>query len=673
MANPNKLSRFWQELKRRNVIRVTTVYAGAAFVILELVSMSEEPFGLPDWSFKLAVVILSAGFFAAIILSWIYDIHPKEGMVKTEADDKDKTEELQESFNNWKIASYISFVVIVGLIVLNIIPRINHTKELNKIETSIAVLPFENMSNNEDDSYLGGAFCDEIIMELQKIKAFDRVLSRTSTMQFEKDRPAIPEIAKILNVNYIVEGSIQRNQGRIRIRVQVIRAKNEDHIWGEEYDREWIDIFSIQDEIALHVASELQITLTPEEKKFIEKIPTSNFTAYELFQRGRDEHIKYWIDNRSREALSNAVSYYRSAILEDSTFAQAYTGLAMAIRNNFWQESWSNRIFSIEESELYRDSVLYLVNKALTYDQDLEEAYLVRGRYLSGKGEFEKALNEYNMALQINPNYADAYNAISWLMFWQKNNWIESIKYKLKAINLEKGLMLPNHLMELGLLYEYTGFIQKANEVYNQYLLITGDTTRYYELMAGPAWCSRNWNKYMYYIRSILKIDPDNYWAIEQSSYTHAQLGNIDTAYFYAIKLWEQREHMINYSFDIELIVGYTFWKMGMFDQSNRMIDKLVEFRLSLFESGENSTDYNLLYLAQLSAIRDRYEEAIMYLKKIDLHTVKPLWFLIQLENGPYLQELRTDKEFQSICSSINSVWQVEHERVRQWLEDVGL
>ena len=120
---PNKISRFWQELKRRNVVRVITVYAGAAFVILELVDIITEPLKLPSWLLPVVIVLLSVGFIIAVILSWIYDIHPEGGVVKTEPADQVKPEDIPKSSNGWKVASYISFVVIVGLIVLNIIPR----------------------------------------------------------------------------------------------------------------------------------------------------------------------------------------------------------------------------------------------------------------------------------------------------------------------------------------------------------------------------------------------------------------------------------------------------------------------------------------------------------------------------------------------------------------------
>ena len=138
--SPNKLSQFWQELKRRKVTRTITVYAAAAFVILELTDIVAPSLGLPDWTPNLIIILLIVGFIIAVILSWIYDLHPEGGIVKTEPAEKVKAEDMPKSSNSWKIASYISFVVIVGLIVLNIIPRSNNKKILEK---SIAVLPLE--------------------------------------------------------------------------------------------------------------------------------------------------------------------------------------------------------------------------------------------------------------------------------------------------------------------------------------------------------------------------------------------------------------------------------------------------------------------------------------------------------------------------------------------------
>ena len=138
----NKLSNFWQELKRRKVVRVITVYAAAAFVILELVDIINEPFGLPDWTLKLVVVILAVGLIVAIILSWIYDIHPEGGIVKTQPAHELKEADKHVSSSTWKIVSYISFVVIAGFIVFHILTASFRSNMIDRLEKSIAFYLF---------------------------------------------------------------------------------------------------------------------------------------------------------------------------------------------------------------------------------------------------------------------------------------------------------------------------------------------------------------------------------------------------------------------------------------------------------------------------------------------------------------------------------------------------
>jgi len=418
----NRISQFWQELKRRKVVRVITVYAAAAFVILELVDMIADPFGLPDWTFRLVVVLLTIGFLISVIVSWIYDIHPEGGIVKTEPAHKVKVEDVPQSSNSWKLASYISFVVIVGLVGLNIIPRSSNKKILEK---SIAVLPFDNMGSDEEYMYLGDAFTDEIIMELQKIEAFDRVLSRTSTMQYAEQRPTIPEIAEKLNVSYIIEGAIQRHKDTVSIRVQVIRAQDEDHVWAEEYDRLWEHIFTIQDEIAFKVANELKMVLSPEERQLIEKIPTNNLYAYELYLLGKNQ-----INRRPRdEDLWRALEYFQQAVELDSTYALAYSGLAEA-----YYQLVNSAIHS--PAEAYPKAKAYS-NKALELDERLANSHCMLALVKqSFEYDFEGAEKEYIRALEIDPGSYNTHLYYS-LYLSMMGRHDEAISHVTKAAELD--------------------------------------------------------------------------------------------------------------------------------------------------------------------------------------------------------------------------------------------
>jgi len=387
---------FWQELKRRRVIRVIPVYAAAAFVLLELADIVSEPLGLPSWTINFLLVLLSIGFVVSIILSWVYDITP-EGVQKTKPIEKDQKIEKSSTSNNWKIATYVSIVIIVGLLVMNIVRERKRAKGHTGLEKSIAVLPFDNMSIGEEFEHLGDAFTDEIILELQKIKEFDRVLSRSSTMQYKNDRPTVPEMAGKLGVNYLIEGSIQRNDEEVSIRVQVIRAKNEDHVWADEYNRKWENIFAIQDEIALNVAHELKAALAPEEIRRIDKQPTDNTEAYNLYLLGRF----YW-QKRTEEGLRKSVNYFEKAIEVDPEYGLAYAGLADAYFIQAWY-GWTPWIESMTRAKKY-------ALKAISMDNDLAEAHTVLGAVLEWYDwNFEEAKKEFLLAIKLSPNSATAH------------------------------------------------------------------------------------------------------------------------------------------------------------------------------------------------------------------------------------------------------------------------
>ncbi|TFH20710.1 MAG: hypothetical protein E4H10_16320, partial [Bacteroidia bacterium] len=346
-SKPNKLSQFWQELKRRKVTRVITVYAAAAFVILQLIEILAPSLRLPEWTMNFILVLLIVGFIIAVILSWIYDVHSEGGIVKTEPAQKVKEEDIHPSSSGWKIASYISFVVIVGLIVLNIIPRTGSSKEkaiLDKskavlpfLDKSIAVLPFTSLSDDPEKQYLADGVMDAILLHLSKIEDL-RVMSRTSVEKYRETDKTATEICQELGVAYILEGSFQKYGDNARLIVQLIEPGKESHVWADDYDRDWKDIFFVQSEVAKIIASELHAVITAEEKQLIEKIPTTSLTALDFYQQGREEHNHYWLDNNNRKALERAEDLYYKALDYDSTFALAYIGLANVYQDkHFWE------------------------------------------------------------------------------------------------------------------------------------------------------------------------------------------------------------------------------------------------------------------------------------------------------------------------------------------------
>jgi len=382
--SPGKLSQFWQELKRRKVTRTITVYAAAAFVILELVSIIVEPLKLPEWTLPLIIVLLCVGFIIAIILSWIYDVHPEGGIVKTEPSHKVKEDDTPKSSNSWKIASYISFVVIVGLIVLNIIPRTNLLQE-TKI---LAVLPFENWSADEANSHLGNALANEIITELSKVRDF-HVVSYTSASRYkDKSDLSIPQIGRELGANFIIEGTVERQNDRVSIHVQVIQAENDNNIWANEYTGDWKDIFIIQDEIALNVAAQLEAVLTNEDRARIDENPTGNPEAYDFYLKGL-----YFYEEGGDGLNIEAISRFKEAIRLDSSFALPWTYLAMC----YWRQTDYSRSAQFQKAKEAN-------KRALELNPNLSIAIVNMAEILDNEYDFQGAEEQISLALKTDPN-----------------------------------------------------------------------------------------------------------------------------------------------------------------------------------------------------------------------------------------------------------------------------
>ena len=311
--------------------------------------------------------------------------------------------------------------------------------DIAKLEKSIAVLPFVNDSPDQENTYFINGIMEEILNNLQKIKDF-RVLSRTSTEQFRgSNKIAIPEIAEKLDVNYIVEGSGQKYGNKFVIRVQLIVAKNERHLWGDSYEQEiqkTSDIIRIQSQVAQSIAEELKANMTPEEKQLIEKTYTTNLNALDFYQRGEEELNKYFSDKNNLKALSMAKEMYNKALEYDSAFAKAYLGLA-----TIYFEKHANRSESYL-SENYLDSVLILSDRALSFDNKLSDGYLFRGQYYLAIGNTDQTIKEWERALRYNPNDWQLYSDLGYLIYivdTKHADYVKGLQYLYKALSLNHG------------------------------------------------------------------------------------------------------------------------------------------------------------------------------------------------------------------------------------------
>jgi len=636
---------------------VITVYAGAAFVILELVDIIAEPLKLPSWLLPVVIVLLSIGFIIAVILSWIYDINPEGGMVKTEAADKVKVEDSPKSSNSWKIASYISFVVIVGLIVLNIIPRAGN-KEI--LDNTIAVLPFINDSQNDSTTYFINGIMDEILINLQAIKGF-RVQGRTSVEQYRNQSKAVPEIANELGVNYIVEGSGQKNGNTLVLRVQLLEGATGMHIWAKSFEQEIESvevITSIQSGIAKSIASELQAIITPEEKQLIEKIPTTSLTAYEFYLQGEDELWNYSNINLDQAALIRAKEMFNKALEYDSTFARAFVGLG--------EVYWQNHMFDAMLSENYMDSVLYYANKALSYDNQLASAYTLKGRCLMQLQLPEKALEEYDKAVALNPNYSEVYLAKGWLYQLSLYDNVLSLLNFHKAAELTHGKELPTILRQIGYNYIAVGFNDRGMQYTKQALELDGDSAMYFNALSTIKWANRDFEGVRDLRVKICKLD-SNIWNILALGEIYLLLGEYKESMRYWQMLRDENEEAFTL-IGLDMI-GYTYWKLGNLEKANYFLDKAIEIGSAAIETGGIWEFVAFWQLAGVYAVRGERNKALEYLKRSSVMMVSKER-IVSITSDPRFESLRDEPEFQQIVLDMEAKYQAEHERVRQWLEE---
>jgi tetratricopeptide (TPR) repeat protein len=489
------------------------------------------------------------------------------------------------------------------------------------------------------------------------------VLSYSSTMQYAENRPTIPEIAEKLNVNYLVEGSIQRHEEDVRIRVQVIRAKNEDHVWGDDYDGKRKDIFSIQDEIAFQVAKELKMTLSPEEKQLIEKIPTANLTAYSLYQRGREEHERFHLDNtKNQDALYKAENLHRRAIAVDSTYAKAYSDLAWI----YWHKHDMDTVLL----ENATDSALILANIALFHDNQLPEAYTVRGFSYIRASKLNMANNEFDKALIINPNTFDAYHGKA-NVYWAHDQ-VKTIVNLQKAASLNHGPRLPSTFMSLSEAYSEAGFKEKSDYYGQQALKLDEDTAEYYSGLIQAELSFGNFEKA---IESGLKgyaIDSLNPNILSRLGRSYLYLGQYEESLIYIEKYIESSKTL---GFSILYRphnIGYAYWQNGYekeaeyyFGEQKRYCEESI--RLNRWDAQKLLVYYDL---AAIYAFKGKKEKAYENLRIFNQREVMSQGHVTDIKNDPLFDSLRDETEFQQIVKDVETKYQAEHERVRQWLEE---
>ena len=362
---------FFAELKRRKVHRVAIAYAVAAWLLIQIATQVFPFFEIPNWAVRLVVLLLVLGFPIALTLSWIFDL-TSQGIRRTEESDRSLA------------------ALPVGPAAIRNIP-----------EKSIAVLPFENLSDDKENEYFAAGVHNDILSNLAKVADL-KVISRTSVQQFKSGTRNLREIGLALGVAHILEGTARRAGNRIRVNAQLIDARSDAQLWGETFDREITDLFALQSELAQRISRELRANLSAREKTNLQTHPTRDILAYELFLRARE--LFHWAGSGySYDKGADALRLIDEAIKRDPQFALAY-GLASRLHSELFWFGYDKSASRLEKAKAAADAALQL-------QPDLGEAHLAKAfYYYYGFRQYNVAQKHVTDAIRAIPNDADVLN-----------------------------------------------------------------------------------------------------------------------------------------------------------------------------------------------------------------------------------------------------------------------
>ncbi len=489
---------FIKELKRRNVIRVAIAYAVAAWILIEITATTFPVLKLPDWSVTLVTVLVLIGFPLALIFAWAFELTP-EGLKREHEVDR------SESITH--ITGRKLDFIIIGVMAVAIAYFLADkfvwvdeepatTIAVSEERPSVAVLPFANRSANQDDVFFVDGIHDDLLSHISKIGSI-KIISRTSVLQYRDTTKTIPQIAKELGVATVLEGGVQRAGEQVRINVQLIDARTDEHLWSEIYDRQLsaANIFTIQSEIATAIAEALQATLSPEEQDRLKAAPTENLAALEAYFHGKQRMAK-----RTSRALAEAVEYFQQAIELDPDFALAYVGLA---------DSYQLQVIvsGLPQKEMF-SKVEPAIDKALELDDQLGEVYTTLGFFQDRKRDLAAAEVAFKRALELNPNYATAHHWYGSLLA-RLGRSEEALARLRKAQELDPLSAIIN--MAVGYRLGSLGRFDEELAQYKKVIEIDPAFPRAYEMIGDIYWVvSGQLDEAVAWYRQAFALDPGN-------------------------------------------------------------------------------------------------------------------------------------------------------------------
>jgi len=473
-----------QELKRRKVFRVAGVYAGVAFILLQLVDIVFPILLLPDWSQTFVVVLLGLGFPVAVSLAWAFDVTP-EGIKKTDytATNRPRPGETSQrlivviiallSFiliiliidNIWNISTIAtaagSFAIIMSLSIFAVVrnKKITPTSAEHNLENiqpdpgaekSIAVLAFADLSPNKDQEYFSDGISEELLNLLAKINEL-KVISRTSSFSYKGKDTTVEQIGEELDVTYILEGSVRKAGDQLRITAQLINVSDGFHLWSETYDRNMEDIFKIQDDIAKIVTQQLKITILGQ----IPAVKTVETEAYTMYLQANELHLL-----RDTEKNNQAEALLNKSIAIDPNYAPSWHLLSlvkMVATANYYQYPYQEGLAQAKKA----------AEKSISLDNNYGMAYAVLSRINNLQWDFAEANNNLNKALALDGGNSNILGQAAYSIM-DVGRLEEALDLFQRALHLDP--FHYNYFLGQGIIYLWLIRLDKAEELLRKFI-----------------------------------------------------------------------------------------------------------------------------------------------------------------------------------------------------------
>jgi TolB-like protein/Tfp pilus assembly protein PilF len=577
---------FFAELKRRNVYKVAAAYAVVAWLLIQVATQVFPFLEIPNWAIRLVIVIIALGFPPALVLAWAFELTPagiKRSDEAAHLPSRDK--------RTWILVVLVAGVLSIGLFFLGRLTATDQAKAGKQSSKSIAVLPFDNLTEDKANAYLAEGIQDEILTRLAKIADL-KVISRTSTEKYKSAPPSLREIGEQLGVGHILEGSVQKSGDQLRINVQLLDATNDAHVWAETFDRDANDIFRVESEIAKTVADKLRANLNDPEAAAIAARPTENTEAHRLYLLGR-----FFWNKRTAADFRKAMEYFQQAIDIDPDYALAYAGLADAyvLLSGFSAASPKESLPQAKAAAL----------KALELDDTLGEAHAVLAQAIFAYDfDVERANREFRRAIELNPNYATAHQWYAESGLATQKRFDEAIAEMHRALELDPLSVIIN--ADVG-----TIFI---------------DAGRYSEAIAQ--------------LHKTVEMDPSFYYA-------HWNLGQVLelTGHLEEAKAEYEKADQLSGDPLARAFLGHLYAKMGDTQKARAILADLRRphpgmylspYNLALVHLGLGEIDDALRELERTYEARDGYNIAFI---NVD----------------PMLEPLRSDPRFQALAAKVFS------------------